>query len=34
MDSPDPDVEKEFPGLYDSSSRKRDEEDCKNLASE
>lgn len=32
MDSPDPDVEKEFPGLYGSDSggsRKRDDEDCK-----
>lgn len=34
FDSPDPDVEKEFPGLYGSDSvgsRKREEEDCKNL---
>lgn len=32
FDSPDPDVEKEFPGLYGSDSggsRKRDDEDCK-----
>lgn len=31
FDSPDPDVEKEFPGLYGSDSggsRKRDEEEC------
>lgn len=34
FDSPDPDVEKEFPGLYGSDSggsRKRDDEDCKNI---
>lgn len=29
FDSPDPDVEKEFPGLYGSDSAKRDDEDCK-----
>lgn len=37
FDSPDPDVEKEFPGLYGSDSggsRKREDEDCKNLVSE
>lgn len=32
FDSPDPDVEKEFPGLFASESaahRKKDEDDCK-----
>lgn len=32
FDSPDPDAEKEFPGLYASDSaagRKKDDEDCK-----
>lgn len=32
FDSPDPDVEKEFPGLFASesgASRKKDDEDCK-----
>lgn len=32
FDSPDPDVEKEFPGLYASESaagRKKDDDDCK-----
>lgn len=32
FDSPDPDAEKEFPGLYASESaagRKKDDEDCK-----
>lgn len=31
FDSPDPDVEKEFPGLFASESaanRKKDEDDC------
>lgn len=35
FESPDPDVEKEFPGLYGSESggsRKRDDEDCKNFS--
>lgn len=34
FDSPDPDVEKEFPGLFASESaanRKKDEDDCKFL---
>lgn len=34
FDSPDPDVEKDFPGLYASDSggsRKKDDEDCKNF---
>lgn len=34
FDSPDPDVEKEFPGLYGSDSggsRKREDEDCKKI---
>lgn len=30
FDSPDPDVEKEFPGLFASESKK-DEDDCKYL---
>lgn len=29
FDSPDPDVEKEFPGLFASESAKKDEDDCK-----
>lgn len=29
FDSPDPDVEKEFPGLFASESSKKDEDDCK-----
>lgn len=32
FDSPDPDVEKEFPGLFASESaanRKKDDDDCK-----
>lgn len=36
FDSPDPDVEKDFPGLYGSDSggsRKREDEDCKHSLS-
>lgn len=30
FDSPDPEVEKEFPGLFASeSARKKDDDDCK-----
>lgn len=30
FDSPDPDVEKEFPGLFaESAANRKDEDDCK-----
>ena len=31
FDSPDPDVEKEFPGLFASANQKKDEDECKSL---
>lgn len=33
FDSPDPDVEKEFPGLFASANQKKDEDECKSYLS-